>query len=99
MGRISEAADYSASQYPAGRLRFYVGFTMLLTIGVGFAVTAIHAAVTGSTKEDLETAVAGGVGALSILAIAVWVVTSWGPSKRRQERAEAHVTSPPEGDA
>ncbi len=81
MGRISDAADYSASQYPAGRLRFYVGFTMLLVIGVAFAVTAIHAAATGSTKEDLETAVAGGVGALSMVAVAVWVVTSWGARK------------------
>ncbi len=82
MGRISDAADYSASQYSAGRLRFYVGFTMLLVIGVAFAVTAIHAAVTGSTKEDLETAVAGGVGALSMVAIAVWVVTWWGRRER-----------------
>lgn len=82
MGRISDAAEYSASQYPAGRLRFYIAFTGLVLIGVGFAATAIYAAVTGSTKEDLGTVVAGCVGALSMVAVAVWVVTRWGTRKR-----------------
>jgi hypothetical protein len=87
LGRISDAADYSASQYPAGRLRFYVAFTGLLLIGVGFAATAVYAAVTGSTKEDVGTVVAGCVGTLSMVAVAVWVVTCWGARGRPRRDA------------